>query len=87
MKTLVSTLAGDVGSIRTNIATVLDLRRSLQDPAGNPIDIGQVRNDVANLKVLAANLNGPTASPFVCAISRRGSRRSPTWRGPRAPAD
>jgi hypothetical protein len=64
MKTLVSTLSGDVGSIRTNVATVLDLRKSLQDAAGNPIDVGQIRNDVANLQLLSANLNGADGRPI-----------------------
>jgi hypothetical protein len=64
MKTLVTTLSGDVTSIRTNVDKVLDLRRSLQDAAGNPIDVVQIGQDVADLKLLRANLNGADGQPI-----------------------
>ena len=64
IKTLVSTLSSDVGSIRTNVDTVLELRKSLQDAAGNVIDVGQIRTDVESLKLLGVNLNGADGKPI-----------------------
>src|SRR6185369_971671 len=47
-----------------NVDKVLDLRQSLQDAAGNPIDVVQIRQDVADLQLLRANLNGADGQPI-----------------------
>lgn len=64
LKTLVTSLSGDVGAIRANVDKVLDLRKSLQDDAGNPIDMAGIRQDVADLQLLGTNLNGADGKPI-----------------------
>ena len=58
LKTSVSTLSNDVGSVRVNVDKVLDLRKSLQDESGNPINVAQVKRDVGDLQLLRDNLKG-----------------------------
>lgn len=58
LKTSVSTLSNDVGSVRVNVDKVLELRKSLQDEAGNPINVAQVKRDVSDLQTLRENLKG-----------------------------
>lgn len=64
LRTTVSTLAADVGSVRTNVDKVLDLRKTLQDAAGNPIDVGQIRKDLTDLQSFRENLNGVDGKPL-----------------------
>ena len=58
LKTTVTTLSNDVGSVRVNVDKVLDLRNSLQDEAGNPINVAQVKRDLTDLQSIRENLKG-----------------------------
>jgi hypothetical protein len=58
LRTLVSTLSTDVGAVKGNVATVLELRKSLSDAAGNPIDVAKMRQDLADVQGLRDNLKG-----------------------------
>lgn len=58
LKTLVGTLSADVGGLRNSFDQVLDLKKSLTDPAGNAIDVAKMRQDVAGLLSLRDNLKG-----------------------------
>jgi len=64
LRTMVTTLSADVGSVRTNVDKVLDLRKALQDAAGNPIDVGQMRKDLTDLQSFRENLNGVDGKPL-----------------------
>jgi hypothetical protein len=64
LRTSVTTLAADVGSVRANVDKVLDLRKTLQDAAGNPIDVGQMRKDLTDLQSFRENLNGVDGKPL-----------------------
>ena len=58
MQTALNAATTDIAGIKTNIQTVLDLRKSLSTPAGAPIDINAMLQDVAGLKTLSANFKG-----------------------------
>lgn len=58
LRTTVTTLSNDVGSVRVNVDKVLDLRKSLQDEAGNPINVAQVKRDLTDLQAIRENLKG-----------------------------
>lgn len=58
LRTLVSTLSTDVGAVRGNVTTLLELRTSLSDAAGNPIDVAKMRQDLTDVQGLRDNLQG-----------------------------
>jgi hypothetical protein len=58
LRTLVSTVASDVDGIRGNVGTLLELRKSLSDAQGNPIDVGKLRTELGDLQGLRENLKG-----------------------------
>jgi hypothetical protein len=58
LRTLVSTVASDVDGIRGNVGTLLELRKSLSDAQGNPIDLGKLRTELGDLQGLRENLKG-----------------------------
>jgi regulator of replication initiation timing len=62
LRTQVATLATDVGGVKTNVTTLLDLRRSLSDPLGNPIDVARMRQDLTEVQALRENLQGVDGS-------------------------
>ena len=64
LRTTVTTLSNDVGSVRVNVDKVLDLRKSLQDDAGNPIDVAQVKRDLTDLQAIRENLKGADGKPL-----------------------
>src|SRR5262245_12036125 len=63
LRTAVSGLGSQIDGLTANVKTVLDLRASLSDATGAPIDVGQIRQDVSALKELTANFNGVDGSP------------------------
>lgn len=58
LRTLVTTLATDVDGVRGNVGTLLELRKSLSDPQGNPIDVAKLGTDLSELQNLRENLRG-----------------------------
>ena len=58
LRTTVTGLSSDVGSVRVNVDKVLELRSSLQDEAGNPINVAQVKRDLTDLQSIRENLKG-----------------------------
>lgn len=58
LRTLVSTLSTDVGAVKGNVTTLLELRKSLSDAAGNPIDVAKMRQDLTDVQGLRDNLKG-----------------------------
>ncbi|HYQ46034.1 MAG TPA: hypothetical protein VER11_28890 [Polyangiaceae bacterium] len=58
LKTSVSTLSNEVGGVRGNVDILLQLRKSLSDAAGNPIDIAGLKTQVSDLNALRDNLKG-----------------------------
>lgn len=58
LRTLVSTVSSDVSGLRSNIDTVLELRKTLSDAAGSPIDVSQLKTQVGELQTLRDNLKG-----------------------------
>jgi hypothetical protein len=58
LRTLVTTLNADVDGVRGNIETVLELRKTLTDPQGNPIDIAALRTELSEVQGLRENLKG-----------------------------
>lgn len=58
LRTQMATLSADVGGVKTNVTTLLDLRRSLSDAQGNPIDVVRVRQDLTEVQGLRENLKG-----------------------------
>jgi hypothetical protein len=63
LRTLVTGMSSQVNSLASNVATVLDLRKSLTDANGAPIDIGKIQQNVGALQKLADNLNGVDGTP------------------------
>jgi hypothetical protein len=58
LRTLVSAVSNDVQGLRGNVDTVLKLRETLSDVAGNPIDVAGLKTQVAELETLRENLKG-----------------------------
>lgn len=58
LRTLVSTVSNDVNGLRGNVDTVLELRKSLSDGAGNAIDVVQLKTQIGDLQTLRENLKG-----------------------------
>lgn len=58
LRTLVSTLSTDVGGVKGNIDTLLELRKSLSDAQGNPIDIARLQSELGEVQGLRENLKG-----------------------------
>jgi hypothetical protein len=58
LRTTMTTVSNQVGSVQTNVERVLELRNSLQDAAGNPINVLQLRNDLTALQAIRENLKG-----------------------------
>ncbi|MEN3333440.1 MAG: hypothetical protein V7641_2805 [Blastocatellia bacterium] len=58
LRTTVTTLSNDVGAVRVNVDKVLELRKSLQDEAGTPINVFQLKQDLTNLQSIRENLKG-----------------------------
>jgi len=63
LRTLVATVNGQVTSLGTQVNTVLELRKSLSDPEGNPIDVARIGQDVRDLQRLGTSLNGIDGKP------------------------
>lgn len=64
LSTLVGTLNADVGSLRKNVDTVLELRQSLRDATGAPIDVSGIRRDVQELLQIRDNFKGVDGRPL-----------------------
>ncbi len=64
LTTLVGTLNADVGSLRTNVDTVLELRESLRDATGAPIDVAGIGREVKELQQLRESFKGIDGSPL-----------------------
>lgn len=58
LRTLVGSVANDVNGLRGNVDIVLELRKSLSDAAGNPIDLVKLNEQVGALQGLRENLKG-----------------------------
>ena len=58
LRTLVSAVSNDVNGLRGNLDTVLQLRTSLSDANGNPIDVAQLKTQIGDLQTLRDNLKG-----------------------------
>lgn len=58
LRGLVGTLTGEVQGLRPGVDAVLELRDSLRDPQGIPIDVAGMRTAVSNLEKLRENLTG-----------------------------
>lgn len=58
LKTSVTGLASQIDGLKTSLNTVLDLRSSLRDPTGAPIDVGKIRQELTDLEGLRDNLKG-----------------------------
>lgn len=58
LRTLVTTLNTDVDGVRGNINTLLELRQSLTDGEGNPIDVAKLRTELSEVQGLRENLKG-----------------------------
>jgi hypothetical protein len=64
LRIAVTTLSNDVGSVRVNVDKVLELRKSLQDSAGNPINVVKLRDDLTDLQSIRENLKGADGRPL-----------------------
>lgn len=62
LKTLVGTVSTDVAGMRANIDKVLELRSTLTDATGAPIDVSKLRQDVNGLETLRDNLKSVDGS-------------------------
>jgi hypothetical protein len=62
LKTSVSTLSGQVQSLNQNVGVVLDLRHSLSDAQGNPINVAKLQEQLTNATALRDNLKGVDGS-------------------------
>ena len=62
VRTQVATLSTDVSGVTTNVTALLDLRRGLSDPQGNPIDFVKMRQDLTDVQALRENLKGVDGS-------------------------
>lgn len=58
LRTQVTGLAAQFDGFRANVDTVLDLKKSLSDASGAPIDVAKLRQDVSDLGALRDNLKG-----------------------------
>ena len=58
LRTLVGAVSNDVNGLRGNLDTVLQLRTSLSDANGNPIDVAQLKTQIGDLQTLRDNLKG-----------------------------
>lgn len=58
LRTLVGAVSNDVNGLKGNVDTVLALRNSLSDAAGNPIDVVQLKTQIGDLQTLRDNLKG-----------------------------
>jgi hypothetical protein len=64
LKTAVNTLSSDVGSLRANVDSVLELKKSLSDAQGNPIDVAGMRKELTDLQGIRESLNGIDGKPL-----------------------
>lgn len=58
LRTSVGGLSTQFDGLKTSVASVLDLRKSLNDPQGKPIDLGKIQQAVTDLQGLRENLKG-----------------------------
>jgi hypothetical protein len=58
LRTQVGTLSADVGGVKGNVAVLLDLRHSLSDPQGVPINVAAMRQELTEVQGLRENLKG-----------------------------
>jgi hypothetical protein len=58
LRGVVTTLSAAVDGVRGGVETVLELRKELTDPQGNPIDVTALRDDLIELEALRDNLLG-----------------------------
>ena len=58
LRTQVTGLAAQFDGFRANVNTVLELKKSLSDVSGAPIDVAKLRQDVNDLGALRENLKG-----------------------------
>ena len=58
LRTLVSTLSNEVTGVKSNVDTVLELRQSLRDAAGDPLDVNKMRQELTDVQSLRDNLKG-----------------------------
>jgi hypothetical protein len=64
LRGLVGTLHGQVDGLTANVGTVLDLRRSLTDAQGQPIDVAALQTNVTGLQALRDQLAGADGQPL-----------------------
>ena len=63
LRTQVTTFSSQIDALNKNVGTVLELRNSLSDASGTPINVTKLRDDVAGLQQLSENLNGADGKP------------------------
>ena len=63
LRTVVTGLGSQIDGISSNVKQVLELRKSLSDATGAPIDVSKIRQDVSALQTLSANFNGVDGQP------------------------
>ena len=63
LRTSVTDLSSQLGSLKTGVNTVLDLRKSLTDAQGKPIDVSSIQQSVTDLQTLRDNLKGIDGNP------------------------
>src|SRR5436853_196436 len=63
LRTSVTDLSSQLGSLKTGVNSVLDLRKSLTDAQGKPIDVSSIQQSVTDLQTLRDNLKGIDGNP------------------------
>ncbi len=63
VKTQVTGISAQLDALNKNVTTVLDLKKSLSDAAGAPIDVGKLKQQVVDLQKLSENFNGADGHP------------------------
>ncbi|HEX9619307.1 MAG TPA: hypothetical protein VF989_04165 [Polyangiaceae bacterium] len=64
LRTLVDQLSAQTGGLSKSFDTVLELRQSLTDEAGQPLDVAKIRDQVGDLLTLRDNLLGIDGAPL-----------------------
>jgi hypothetical protein len=64
LRTLVGTLSGQMGGLSKNVDAVLELKKSLLDASGAPIDVAGLKEQVSDLEKLRENFNGVDGKPL-----------------------
>jgi hypothetical protein len=63
IQTALNAATSDLAGLKTNVQTVLDLRRSLSNPDGTPINVAGLQQNITDLQKLRDNLKGIDGTP------------------------